>query len=524
MTEPLVKPIDLSEYLAPLRRHRALIATFVATATLSSLGFTYAVSERYKAQTTILYQPREEVSFQQHSRDALGFPPPLVPLESIGNTLEEMVKSDAIVAETVRVLHLDVKERPPTNSWYAAAFRETKDTIKEWRRNAFEILKHGRLLPRDAFTEAMIGLKSDVSIKRTAKAYTFQLEVISEDPKRAAAIVDTIGPILSRFLASEHARSARESRDKILPRLEAAAGEINATRRELEATKTSAGVASLPEELSLKVESTNRLERQLTDVVNDLRAMERRRDELNSQIAAQEPSFRYESTVADNPIVEDMKLAVARLELERSGLLEKLTPEHQDVKAVDARLAQARQTQSAQQARVVTSELTRVNDIQRKLLSDKLSADAEIETLGAKERELRAAIDRASSEARLLTAKEPKIGALLLQLKAGEQAYELIHQSYEEARLAEARETSEVAILHAALVPIAPSRPIKIVHVGASFVLSLCLAIGLALFTKLFDDTVRTIHDAEDALGAPVLTTIPPVAAEHTLLLAPRPR
>ena len=134
--------IDLAEYLAPLRRYAPLIATFVAAATLSSLAFTYAVAERYTARTTLLYQPREEVSFRPKARDALGFPPPLVPLESIGNTLQEVLKSDAIVERTVRTLQLDVKEKPPASNLFMAAFREAKDTIKEWRQDVIEILKH----------------------------------------------------------------------------------------------------------------------------------------------------------------------------------------------------------------------------------------------------------------------------------------------------------------------------------------------------------------------------------------------
>jgi len=208
-----------------------------------------------------------------------------VPLESIGNTLQEVLKSDAIVERTVRTLQLDVKEKPPASNLFMAAFREAKDTIKEWRQDVIEILKHGRVLPKDPFVQAMLTLRSNVSIKRTAKAYTFELEVTHENPQRAAQIVDTMGPLLSRFLAAEHARSARESREKILPRLQSASEEIAALRHELDAVKSSAGVASLGEELSLKLESMNGLERQLTDVTNDLRSTARRRDELTVQLS-----------------------------------------------------------------------------------------------------------------------------------------------------------------------------------------------------------------------------------------------
>src|SRR6185312_718084 len=93
---------ELSQYLAPMRRYRAHVITFVVAAPLSSVVMTYVVSERYRATSTVLYQPNASVSFRPKVRDAFGFPMPLVPLESIGNTIDEVAHSDALLTETVR--------------------------------------------------------------------------------------------------------------------------------------------------------------------------------------------------------------------------------------------------------------------------------------------------------------------------------------------------------------------------------------------------------------------------------------
>jgi uncharacterized protein involved in exopolysaccharide biosynthesis len=518
MTTQPSDTLDIRPYIEPVIRYRPLIATFCIAATLSSLGFTYVVSERYKARATILYQPREQVSFRPKSRDALGFPPPLVPLESIGNTLQEVVQSDGLIEETVRALNLHVKEPKPAANWFMTAFGDTKDRIKEWRDDTVQVLKYGRILPKDPFRDAMQTLQANVSIKRTAKAYTFELEVVHENPRRAARIVDTVGSLLARFLAAEHGRSARESREKIEPRLRQASEEIAALRNSIESFRAHTGVSSLTQELSLKLEAVSDLEKQLTDVTRDLQATGRRREEIARQLEEQEPNVRYESTQTENPIVEDMKLAAARLEVERSGLLEKFTPNHPDVRAIDAKLEQTRRRLAQEVTRIVSSESTRVNDIRRNLLAERLAADAEIETLRAKSQALAASIGERTASARMLTEKEPELSELTLKLKAAEQAYELIHEAYEESRLAEARTTSEVAMLHRALEPTAPARPIKVVHVGTSLVLSLCLGIGLALLTNLLDSTLRTIDQTERALGLHVLTTIPEVRGREDLL------
>src|SRR5215472_2575174 len=93
---------ELATYLAPLARRKWLMVTFCLSAALSSLGITYVLSEKYRASLTVLYQPREDITFQSKAREALGFPLPLVPLETIANTLEDIVTGDAVLEETVR--------------------------------------------------------------------------------------------------------------------------------------------------------------------------------------------------------------------------------------------------------------------------------------------------------------------------------------------------------------------------------------------------------------------------------------
>jgi len=98
--------VELTRYVDLVWSRRHLILTFCLSASLTSLVLTYVFSEKYEAYTTILYRPQEAVSFRPKVQEALGFPPPLVPLETIGNTVEQVAKSDASLAEIVRTLRL----------------------------------------------------------------------------------------------------------------------------------------------------------------------------------------------------------------------------------------------------------------------------------------------------------------------------------------------------------------------------------------------------------------------------------
>jgi succinoglycan biosynthesis transport protein ExoP len=504
-------PVEVDRYLEMIARRKDLILVFCVSATLTSLALTYVFSEKYRASTTILYQPSETVSFSPKVQEALGFPPPLVPLESIGNTLDEVARSDGVLEQVVRTLRLDQKRKRPASNIFVAAFRDTKDWVKQRGAEAWQVLKYGRVLPRDPFVQAMSDLRSNLSIERTSKAYTFQLEVLDSDPRLAAAIVDTTAKVLGDVLSTESMRAARATKQRIEARLRQNEQEAAELRASLEGFKRQAEISSLGEEISLKLRGVADFEEEHARVGNDLRAAEKRRDELVAQLKSQDRSVKYMSTTEDNPVVKQMRLELAQLQVERSGLLEKLTEKHPDVKAVDAKIAEVQEKLQREVQRVVSSESTRINDVYQKLLSDRLAADAEILSLQAKEKALSAALEREREAVGRLTAREPALGALTLQIEAAGRSHQLINEAYEEARLAEFRAASGVAVLHPALVPTAPARPIKIVHVGVSAALSLALAVGAVFFVGFFDSSLKRVEQVERVLDLPVLATIPAV-------------
>ena len=503
--------IDVKRLLWPLARFKFLILTFCLSATLSSLALTYILSERYLATVMVLYQPHESVSFRPKQQDALGFPPPMVPLESIGNTLEDVVHSDGVIEQTVRILRLDQNQKRRSANGLVAFFQDLKDDARELRNDAWQILQYGRLLPKDPFREAMATLRASVSIKRTNKAYSFSLEAMDESPQRAAAIVDTIGGLLSDFLINDQVQEARQAKEKIAPRLKQSEEEVANLRTALETFKEKSGVSSQGEELSLKLKVISDFGKDLSSVQNDLRSLESRRAELMAQLQQQDRSVKYDSTTTDNPVVDNLRLELARMEVERSGLLQTLTPKNQEVKALDAKIAQARDTLAHETPTIVSAESTRLNDIYEKVLSDKLSTDAEIQTLKAKEATLRGVVARQTDEAQKLTESEPRLSELALQLKAAEESYQLINETYEEALLGESKTASEVTLQEKALVPSVPARPIKVLHVGTTFLLSLLLSVGFAFLCDFFDSSVREISQVERLFEVPVIATIPTV-------------
>ena len=224
--------------------------------------------------------------------------------------------------------------------------------------------------------------------------------------------------------------------------------------------------------------------------------------------------MRYAATTTENPVVQEMKLELARLEVQRSGLLEKFTPEYQEAKALDAKVQQVRARLKQEVEKIVSSESMRINDVYQKVLIDELSAEADIQALSAKHQSLSNAIGHSRTRLTGLTGSSAKLAELTLRLEVSERSYKLLNEAYEEARIAEYKSSSEVNVLQNALVPSEPVRPIKILHVGAAALMSLILAIGIVFFLDFLDPTLRDSDDVRRVLKVPVLTAVPKAPAE----------
>ena len=112
------------EGLRPLREHRAFITVFVVAAVLSALALTYIYAERYRAETTIFFNPSDVTQLNTHSMQAFGSPFPYTEFKAVTQTVVGLVESDALLRRVVTDLHLDVKEpRDVSGTWYRRYYK-----------------------------------------------------------------------------------------------------------------------------------------------------------------------------------------------------------------------------------------------------------------------------------------------------------------------------------------------------------------------------------------------------------------
>jgi len=110
----------------------------------------------------------------------------------------------------------------------------------------------------------------------------------------------------------------------------------------------------------------------------------------------------------------------------------------------------------------------------------------------------RLAADIAGRKADLLALpeREARLAVLELAVKAAENNYSFVSKEYDQARIREATNTSDIRIISGAIPPSSPIKPIKIYYALTAFALALVIGVG-------------NLEEVEQALELPVLATIP---------------
>jgi uncharacterized protein involved in exopolysaccharide biosynthesis len=418
-------PAGGNEYLSLLWHQRWFIIVFVGSAIITSLVLTYVYSEKYEAYADISYRAQEIAQFNRAQQtSSLGSPTPQAPFKVISQTLQEVLKSDAILIGTVKALRLDQKTADYEGPWYVVWYREAKDAIKEYGGYAWQLLKYGRIVEEDPVASAVEELRQNIKV-RNRDSYVFQLQVRDKDPARAAQITDHLAQVLASWLLEfdrQPGRDRIDQLDAIMADKELRMQQVRSEIQELLSKNRLASVSAESETLTEEISQLN-LDRSRLD--GDIERHRSRLALINTKLA-------------------EKGRAVKSMETELGGRTEYIQP-----------------------------------DDFRKLSSERVFEEVELKSLTAKRDSLSQAIAGATARLTHLPAVDSRLGALRLELGSLEREYAMVGEAHQEAKVTATSGVGEVRVLHAAAVPIAPVTPIKFYHVALAGGLGLLCAAGL---------------------------------------------
>lgn len=502
--------MDFRYLLQILRAHWLFITILSVVSGLGGLAATYVIPEKYNASTKILIRPQKEVEASPGSKAMMDYPVSFnIPVESISQTYAEIMVSEAVATKVVEILHLDVRTPKVDHRWYIQSLREMRDWVKLGVKNTWDFVRYGRIEKKTPYWQAVEDVLDALKAEPVKDTYLFTLTASAGEPDVAKHIANTSAQVFMEYTRDSRLQEGGTSTEFIAKNLETVQGELKKARTDIDRFRKRTNAASLDEELTLKLNVISQFESDIETGRKQLREVEAELAVLRLQEAGQHKEIHSSTTLAKNPVLQQLETEVASYEVELAGLRQTLNPSHPKIQSLVAKIGEARIRIQAETAQVREKDTSVANPLQQELEKRLLDRSAIRDSLLARLDSLGTTVQRYHSDIGQLISHKSELARLTLDLNTLEDTYKLVTKEYAESRLAAARDISEIRVIHPATQPLYPVRPIKIYYAGGGLATGFLLALGLVLFIDYMDRHLRTREDIEGVFGIPVLATLP---------------
>ncbi len=363
---------------------------------------------------------------------------------------------------------------------------------------------------QDRFEQAVIAFQADLSIVPIKQSKLILIRYQNRDPELAAGVVnDLIDRFRRKHLQLNQTAGAYE-----LYRSEAEAlrDRLVTSEARLQQFRQRTGIVDLGRQKQLNLEKMSRFETELRATEAELAETRARIERLQLQLAAQPERVTTERRKVQNSALYNLKAKLMQLEVQRSQLREKFTPDAQPLREVESQIQQAKQMLAQEVQTLVQEESTQRNPNYQSLQAALLSAEARLSSLQARQDILRQHVKDYYDVNQQLDALGFQMAPLRRDLDLNVNAYLGYLKKEEEARFARVLDQHDIVnikIAEPAHIPIEPVAPRRMMNLLLGLVLGTTVAVGFAFVADRTDHSLKTPDDIEQHLGLPLLASVP---------------
>lgn len=354
------------------------------------------------------------------------------------------------------------------------------------------------------------GLFERITTQPVKDTEILSVKVQAGSPEEAQYLANLlVENFLDRMTALVRGEQSRV-REFIGERMEASKKDLEKAELALQKYKQINKIVSPSDEVKAMVDKLTVLDKLDADNTISMEASQARLSSARQQMGNQKDSY-----IADNPLISQYKSKLAELEVELVSLSQNFTNNHPKIMSTKAAISETRNKLTAEISRVVNLDSQSSNPIYQGLLQSRLQSEAELSVGTARRQAIKQVVSDSEKQLAGLPEKEHGLVKVIRDATVAQEIYVMLAKRYEEARISEVMEPTDVQIIDAALAPSAPIKPRKALNVAIAAILGIFVGTGLAFALEYMNRTVRTTDDVEQYLGLPVLGSIPAVDSEE---------
>ena len=486
----------LRDIATPLFRHSKLVLVIFLGLVLVTIVGIILLPKAYEAKMKILVK-RERV-------DAAVSPVRDAALPNRGDVTEEELNSEVELLKSRDllekvVLACNLQELQSSHFWGrllpTATTRKTGDGQDGEKK----------------MSQAVLDLENKLQIEPLKKTDLIQVTYDSPDPQLAARVLRTLGNLYLEKTVEVHRppgafeffQTESQHYDQELQTAEAQLAKFDRDK----------GVADPQLEKQIALQKLSEFEATYNATQVAIKEMEKRTRVVEGQLVSTPEQTMSQVRSSDNPyLMQQLKTTLLDLELKRTGLLEKFTPDYRPVQEVQKQIDQTIDTIAKAEKSPDREETTDRNPSYEWLRSELTKSNAELASLHARAAETLTVIRQYRDRLGVIDVNGAAQENLVREVKEAEGNDLLYKQKREEARIGDALDRQRivnVAIAEAATVPALPAHPRWALTLLLGILLAALVSPGVAFAVDYFDPSLRTPDELRDVLQIPVLAALP---------------
>jgi chain length determinant protein EpsF len=440
--------MNLAQLLLILRARARIILITLGVTVLTTIVVSLLVPESFKATTTLVlnYKGMDPIT-------GIAIPAQLMP--GYMATQVDIITSRNVAAKVADKLKFT--ESPAAKEQFEEA-TEGKGDIRDW------------------FADLLLE-KLDVEPSRESSVISISFS--GADPEFAAAVAN----------AFADAYQQTSIQLKVEPSLNAAgylSSQTRTLRDNLEQAQARLSIYQQEKGLTSAFVQTDVENARLNELSAQLVMAQSQSIEASSRQAGTRTNAEDSPDIAANPLVQGLKVSLARVESKLAELSQRVDHNHPQYLSAQAEADKLR------------------TQLQEEILSTSASVGGSARIYRQRESELRAAV--AAQKARLLELNRSRDQLMVLQkdVENAQRALDAVSQRFTQTSLESQANLTEVAVLNPAVAPLKPSSPKVMLNVMISVFLGGMLGAGFGLLAEMMDRRVRSRDDISEAFDIPV--------------------
>jgi uncharacterized protein involved in exopolysaccharide biosynthesis len=359
--------------------------------------------------------------------------------------------------------------------------------------------------------KAVRGLKAQLRIDAMRKTDLINVTYASRDPEMAAKVLGTLASAYLEKHVSVHRPAGQFEFFK--QQADQYAKSLAETESELARfPQQSSGVVSAQAERDSTLQTMAQFESTLSTTQSAIRETRNRIAKLEAQIASTPSRITTSVRTAQNPtLMQQLKSTLLQLQLKRTALLDRYTPEYRGVQEVDREISDTKAALQAEETKPMQDVTTDQDPAHLWMREELAKAQADLKTLEARESATQNIVGQYRGRAEKLNTQQLSQGDLLRAAKINEDNYLLYRKKAEEARITDALDQRRIMNVSLAEDPSTPLLPTHSAwfYLLVGGVLAATVSAGLVFARDYFDTSFRTPDDVRLFLDTPVLAALP---------------